>query len=121
MKLLLDNCVDIHAKTLFGGHTVEHVLDRGWDALGNGRLLAATAAVGFDALVTVDKNLRYQQNLEQLPLTVIELDVFKNRIDQLSEIARFIPRALEQADRFRFVSVKTDGTTECLGDRRSGG
>ena len=77
MRILLDNCVDIHAKTLFPGHAVAHVLDRAWDSLVNGTLLATAAAAGFRALVTVDKNLRYQQNLEQLPLTVIELDVPK--------------------------------------------
>lgn len=121
MRLLLDNCLDIHAKMLFAGHEVEHVLDRGWDSLANGRLLAAAAEAGFQAFVTVDKNLRYQQNLEKLPLTVIELDVLKNRMDEISRIAPFIPQALERAARFRFVSIKPDGTIECLAERVPGG
>jgi hypothetical protein len=117
VKLLLDNCVDIHVKALFAAHEVEHVLDRGWDALSNGKLLATAAAAGFQALVTVDKNLRYQQNLQTLPLAVIELDVVKNRMDELSRLTPFLARALQQAARFRFVSIKVDGTAEYLAER----
>ena len=121
MKLLLDNCVDIHAKPLFAGHDVVHVLDRGWDKLVNGQLIASATDGGFQVLVTVDKNLRYQQNLEKLPVSVLELDVLKNRIEELQRMAPFIPKALEQTGRFRFVSIKPDGTIECLAERVSGG
>jgi hypothetical protein len=37
----------------------------GWDALANGDLIAAAEAAGFDALVTADRNIRYQQNLAE--------------------------------------------------------
>ena len=79
MKLLLDSggCVDIHAKPLFGTHEVVHVLGRGWDGLVNGKLIVTAAGGGFHVLVTVDKNLRYQQNLEKLPLWVLVLDVLR--------------------------------------------
>ncbi len=117
MRLLLDNCVDIHAKPLFAGHEVVHVLDRGWEGLGNGKLIAAAADGGFQVLVTVDKNLRYQQNLDRLPLSVLELDVLKNRLEELNRMAPFLPAALEQAKRFKFVSIKPDGAMECLAAR----
>jgi hypothetical protein len=78
VKILLDNCVDTRAKTLFIGHDVQHVLDLGWEALSNGKLLAVAAGAGFEAVVTVDKNVRYQQNLDQLSLSIIELNVIKN-------------------------------------------
>jgi hypothetical protein len=121
VRLLLDNCVDIHAKQLFAGHEIEHVLDRGWDGLINGKLIVTAAEGGFQVLVTVDKNLRYQQNLERMPLSVLELDVLKNRMEELRRVAPFIPRALEQTIRFRFVSIKPDGTIECLAERVPGG
>ena len=47
MRLLLDNCVDVHAKALFVGHDVVHVLDRGWDGLVNGKLITTAAEGGF--------------------------------------------------------------------------
>ena len=121
MRLLLDNCVDIHAKPLFAGHEVFHVLDRGWEGLSNGKLIAAAADGGFQVLVTVDKNLRYQQNLDRLPLSVLELDVLKNRLEELNRMAPFLSAALEQTTRFKFVSIKPDGAMECLANRTSGG
>ena len=45
----------------------------GWSGVKNGKLLAL-AAVEFDAFVTVDKNLPYQQNLTTLPIAVVVLD-----------------------------------------------
>ncbi len=118
---LLDNCVDIHAKSLFAGHEVEHVLDRGWDGLVNGKLIVTAASGGFHVLVTVDKNLRHQQNLEKLPLSVLELDVVKNRLEDLQKMVPTIPKALELTSRFRFVSVKPDGTIESLAPRATPG
>jgi len=121
VKILLDNCVDIHAKPLFAGHEVVHVLDRGWDGLVNGKLIATAADGAFEVLVTVDKNLRYQQNLAKLPLSVLEFDVLKNRLVELQRMAPFIPAALVHASRFRFVSIKPDGAIECLAERVLGG
>jgi hypothetical protein len=37
--------------------------ERGWAELRNGDLLSAAEAANFQVLVTVDKKLRYQQNL----------------------------------------------------------
>jgi hypothetical protein len=34
----------------------------------------ALAATGFDAFITVDKNLSYQQNTSNLPVAVLVLD-----------------------------------------------
>jgi len=44
----------------------------GWAELDNGNLLSA-AGVEFDALVTTDKNLRYQQNLADRRLAILVL------------------------------------------------
>jgi hypothetical protein len=38
-------------------------MERGWDRLANGELIASAEAAGFELLVTTDKNMRYQQNL----------------------------------------------------------
>jgi hypothetical protein len=38
-------------------------IERGWDRLVNGELIAEPAAAGFELLMTTDKNMRYQQNL----------------------------------------------------------
>jgi hypothetical protein len=46
---------------------------RGWDELGNGELLTAAEAAGFEVLVTTDRNLRYQQNLASRRIAVVVL------------------------------------------------
>jgi hypothetical protein len=44
----------------------------GWDELENGELLGA-AELAFDAVVTTDKNMRYQQNLARRRIAVLVL------------------------------------------------
>ena len=44
----------------------------GWSELNNGALLG-TAETRFDALITTDRNLRYQQNLARYQLAILVL------------------------------------------------
>jgi hypothetical protein len=44
------------------GHTITTAFEMGWAEFGNGDLLLEAEAQ-FNALVTTDQNLRYQQNL----------------------------------------------------------
>lgn len=116
MRVLLDNCIDRNFARLIRGHDVAAAADLGWGGLENGKLLAS-AATRFDVLVTVDKNIRYQQNLSKLPIPVVELDAPRSRIDDLALFVPHLPAALEQARRFSFVAVKADGSIECLAER----
>ena len=54
----------------------------GWSGVKNGKLLAL-AAVEFDAFVTVDKNLPYQQNLATLSIAVVVLDAISIELPAL--------------------------------------
>jgi hypothetical protein len=62
MRVLLDECVTRYLKRDLPGHEVFTVEEAGFKGLKNGRLLQA-AAGQYGALITVDQNLRYQQNL----------------------------------------------------------
>jgi hypothetical protein len=116
MRVLLDNCIDRNFAKHIADHAVVAAADIGWGALENGKLLSSAAA-RFDVLVTVDKNIRFQQNLVKLPLPVIELDAVRNRIDDLAPFAQYLSAALERSKRFRFVGIKSDGSMECLAER----
>lgn len=48
-------------------------IEKGWSDLKNGDLLTRAEADGFDALITTDQNLRYQQNLTRWKISVIVL------------------------------------------------
>jgi hypothetical protein len=53
-------------------HSVATAFEMGWAELDNGQLLLAAEAQ-FDALVTTDQNLRYQQNLTNRKLAIVVL------------------------------------------------
>ena len=60
MRILLDESLPRRLLGELTGHSVSTVTDEGWSGLENGDLLRA--AVGqFDAFLTADQNLEYQQ------------------------------------------------------------
>ena len=63
MRILLDECVPRPLKREFAGHDVRTVREMGWTGKKNGELIQLLVADGFEAFVTVDQNLSYQQNL----------------------------------------------------------
>jgi hypothetical protein len=67
MKLPLDECAPRRLKNYFVGHDVSTIEQAGFKGLKNGNLLRA-AEGKFEVLITVDKNIEYQQNTATLPL-----------------------------------------------------
>jgi predicted nuclease of predicted toxin-antitoxin system len=82
MRLLLDECVPARLRRALPAHAVSTVVMQGWSGVQNGALLAL-AAREFDAFITVDKNLPYQQNASQLPVAVVVLDAVSNELMHL--------------------------------------
>ena len=82
MRLLLDESIPVKFRRSLPNHDVRTVVEMGWSGVKNGKLLAL-AADGFDAFVTVDKNLPYQQNLTTLPVAVVVLDAVSNELPTL--------------------------------------
>jgi hypothetical protein len=117
VRLFLDNCLDWRVGRLLTGHQVSHAKDLGWENLENGRLLSAAAEAGFDALITVDKKMRSQQNLDALPVSVLEIDSPDSRLPEVQRLVPFILAALPDCRRFRFISVDKNGNVERLGER----
>ena len=79
MKVLLDECVDWRLSREIIGHEVRTAGQMGWAAVKNGELLRL-AARDFDAFVTVDRNLAFQQNLIALPVAIIILEGRTSRL-----------------------------------------
>lgn len=76
----------------------------GWSGIQNGELLAL-AAVDFDAFITVDKNLPYQQNLSTLPVSVVLLDAYSNELGVLLPLVPNLERALSSLSAKTYVRV----------------
>jgi Domain of unknown function (DUF5615) len=117
VKLLLDHCVPRLLSREFSAHEVTTAAEIGWSTLKNGQLLDMAAAAGFDGFITVDKNFRHQQNLNALPLSVIQIDVPDTRLPPLLAIVPHICEAFGHIRQFRFMCVRADGSIETLGQR----
>ena len=86
MRVLLDENVDRRLKGAFGEqHEVSTVLERGWAGMKNGELLEA-AGNEFDAFVTTDRGMPYQQNLSRFELAVIVLEAKSNSYEDLASL-----------------------------------
>lgn len=85
MKLLLDENLPVKLKNFFSNkHRVSTVSDmEEWSGKKNGELLGLMTLRGFDCLVTVDKNLKYQQNLNKFDIKIIILNAPDNKLSTL--------------------------------------
>jgi predicted nuclease of predicted toxin-antitoxin system len=77
MRVLIDECAPRALKKhlIHQGHECLTVQEAGWSGKQNGELLSL-AEVDFHVFVTVDTNLRYQQNLESRRIAIVILQSF---------------------------------------------
>jgi hypothetical protein len=94
MKLLLDENLPHKLRTEITGHDVFTVAFMGWAGLENGALLTQAAAAGFDALITNDRGLEYEQDQTALPLAVIVLLAPANTIEAIRPLSAALHAAL---------------------------
>ena len=94
MKLLLDECVTRHVKRDLAGHEVHSVEDAGFKGLENGDLLRA-AAGAYEVLITVDRNIPYQQNIASLNIAILILAGKRNSYARLKPLLPLALKALE--------------------------
>lgn len=92
MKLLLDECLPQPLRLHIVGHEVSTVGYMEWAGISNRRLLALAAANGFDALITADRNLEYQQDPLNVPLALIVLSA---KSTDLSDLLLLVPLLLD--------------------------
>jgi hypothetical protein len=68
MKLLLDENLPHQLRHELPGHNCYSVAYMGWAGVENGELLRRAASEGFEALISKDANLQYEQQLVNLPM-----------------------------------------------------
>src|SRR5258706_12109532 len=72
MRILFDHGTPAPLRRALSGHNISTAYEMQWTKLDNGALLKA-AESDFDALVTTDQNLRYQQNLTGRRIAILIL------------------------------------------------
>lgn len=87
-----DECVPRPLKRDLAVHDVHHVVDMGWSSKRNGELLKLMIAERFDAFLTVDQHLEFQQNVRVSGIGVV---VVIARTNRLKELRPLVPQMLE--------------------------
>ena len=99
MKILLDENLPKQLKADFGeDYDVKTVRDMDWLGKKNGELLGLIVFNGFDFFITIDKNLRHQQNLDRIQLKIFLLLAKNNRRETLQILVEKIKEKIKQGN-----------------------
>lgn len=106
MKILLDENMPTKVKYDFGeSYNVSTVRDMGWLGKKNGELLGLAAFNGFDIFITLDKNLKNQQNLNKVDLKFIVLLAKDNKHQTLQPYIGKVKELLQNNDELPKVLI----------------
>jgi hypothetical protein len=93
MKLLLDENLPKRLRQDLKEHEIYTAAGKGWTGISNGKLSGLLIEYEFDALLTFDKNLQYQQNFLKYTIPVIVLNApdnsyltLKNLVPKIKEL-----------------------------------
>ena len=95
MKILLDECVTKRLKKYLEEFEVFTVRELELSGIKNSKLLTYCIENKFDILLTIDKNLMHQQNLDKYPVTIVVLNCLTSKIE---ELITFLPSFKLQVD-----------------------
>lgn len=102
MKIIIDECVPSIVKRGLPERGIVSVQEMGWAGIKNGELLKLVSAE-FDVFITSDKNLRYQQNLTTLDLSIILLP--SNQVPVVKALLPKIDAALAEIGSSDFIEI----------------
>jgi predicted nuclease of predicted toxin-antitoxin system len=95
MKILLDENMPAKVNYFFGEeHDIRTVKDMKWLGKKNGELLGLAAFNGFDVIITLDRNLKNQQNLDKVGLKFIVLLAMNNKPETIQPFVEKIKELL---------------------------
>ena len=103
MLILFDNNTPRGLARFLSGHSVEEARMRGWDQFVNGELIAVAEHAGFEVMVTADKNIRYQQNLEMRKIALVVLE--NSQWPMVKQVAEKIAAAVNSARPGSYMEV----------------
>ena len=106
MRVLIDECAPSALRHVLvqHGHSCRTVQEKGWSGKKNGELLGL-AENEFDVLITIDTNLRYQQNLTGRKIAIVLVLAPSNRLQILRARFSACAHALETIGPGDFVEV----------------
>ena len=109
MRLLLDECLPRKLKGGLPGHEVKTVPQMGWAGTENGDLLPLIESQ-FEAFVTIDGNMRYQQKMAGRSFALIVLVAVDNTIETLLPLMPQVLAALPSVVPGQIVKIGIQDT-----------
>ena len=106
MRVVFDENVPWPLRTFLPDHDITSVQREGFAGKENGELLALLDDK-FDVFVLCDKNLRYQQNLAERTISIVELPT--NRWPALENLRNEIAEAVSNALPGSYLTVEGTG------------
>jgi hypothetical protein len=105
VKLLLDENLPHQIRLELPGHEVFTAAYMKWNGIENGKLLRLASAAGFEALITNDRGLEYQQNLGALPIAVVVVLAKANTIEAIRPVYQDLLAVLARIHSGEFVKI----------------
>jgi len=96
MRLLLDENLPKRLKQDLSEHEIYTANEKGWAGMSNGKLLELLIEHRFDALLTFDKNLQYQQKFTRYAIPVVVLNASDNSYATLTSLVSKIKQLLQR-------------------------
>lgn len=106
MKVLIDENLPKRLYRDFVKHGAVTVSFMKWSGKENGELLGAMVQENFQALITLDKNLQYQQNFKQYPMVVVIIHAAKTEYPFLKPLVAEIETLLDKNPAYGVYTVE---------------
>ena len=104
MKVLFDQGTPVPLRRHLHPHFVDTSAERGWSTLQNGELLNQAESDSYEAFITTDRNLKYQQNLAGRNIRILVLTT--TSWPRISKKVAQIRDALENLDEGGYTEVE---------------
>jgi hypothetical protein len=106
-QVLFDEDVPRPLRRDLPGLEIRTTAEMGWSGIKNGELLRRAEEL-FDAFLTADRNLQFQQNISKLRLGVVVLAIGSTKLDDLRPLAPQIAAALETVNPGEVLRISPD-------------
>jgi hypothetical protein len=112
MKILLDECVTNKLKLHLLEYDVYTVRELNLSGIKNGKLMTFCSENNFDILLTIDKNLMFQQNLERYAVTIVVLNSKTSKIEELLTFISNLKSLIPTFEKHKAYLIERDNLSE---------
>jgi hypothetical protein len=106
MRVLLDECVPRKLKKSLSEHECRTVAEQGLAGKKNGELLSLAERAGFDAFLTLDRGIEFQQNLQARRIAILVVSAPSSRLADLLPLVPDILTKLHSLGSGQVIRVK---------------